>query len=117
MVQPYRTRAARRGRGARPRSLDLAASTRSGKIPRFGPMESNRGLPLIAPRSGADSRPGFRPAVLADRGYRALVDALPDAVPVRLALEQADGTVFRFDVRVFPTHIPSRRQTSPSPND
>ncbi|HTH01114.1 MAG TPA: hypothetical protein VL882_12675 [Vicinamibacterales bacterium] len=69
-------------------------------------METNRGLPLIAPQVVPILDPGFRPAVLADRGYRALVDALPDAVPVRLALEQADGTVFRFDVRVFPDAHP-----------
>jgi len=69
-------------------------------------METNRGLPLIAPRVVPILDPGFRPAVLADRGYRALVDALPEAVPVRLALEQADGTVFRFDVRVFPDAHP-----------
>jgi len=69
-------------------------------------METNRGLPLIAPQVVPILDPGFRPAVLADRGYRALVDALPEAVPVRLALEQADGTVFRFDVRVFPDAHP-----------
>jgi predicted NBD/HSP70 family sugar kinase len=45
---------------------------------------------------------GFRPAVLAVRAYQALVDVTPGAVPVRLALEQDDGSVFRFDIRVLP---------------
>jgi predicted NBD/HSP70 family sugar kinase len=35
-----------------------------------------------------------------------LVDATPGAVPVRLALEQADDTVFRVDIRVLPDAHP-----------
>jgi predicted NBD/HSP70 family sugar kinase len=65
-------------------------------------METNRGLPLVAPRVTPILDPGFRPAVLAVRAYQTLVDATPGAVPVRLALEQADGTVFRFDLRLLP---------------
>ena len=68
-------------------------------------MDTNQGLPLVAPRVTPVLDPGFRPAVLAVRAYQALVDATPDALPARLALEQADGTVFRFDLRVLPdTH-------------
>ena len=68
-------------------------------------MTSNHGLPLVAPRITPVLEPGFRPAVLANRAFRALVRATPGAVPVRLALEQADGSVFRFDTAVLPdTH-------------
>lgn len=69
-------------------------------------METNRGLPLIPPRVVPALDPAFRPAVLAVRAYQALVDATADALPVRLALEQADGTAFRFDIRVFPDNHP-----------
>jgi predicted NBD/HSP70 family sugar kinase len=50
--------------------------------------------------------PAFRPAVLAAAAYRDLVAQAGDAVPVRLALEQADGSVFRFDTRVLPDGHP-----------
>ena len=69
-------------------------------------MDTNQGLPLVAPRVVPVLDPGFRPAVLAVRNYQALVDTTPGAVPVRLALEQADGTVFRFDIRVLPDAHP-----------
>lgn len=65
-------------------------------------MDTNQGLPLVAPRVVPVLDPGFRPAVLAARAFRALVDHVPDPIPVGLALEQADGSVFRFDVRVLP---------------
>jgi hypothetical protein len=76
-------------------------------------METNRGLPLIPPRVVPTLDPGFRPAVLAVRAFRALVDATRDAVPVRLALEQADGTVFRFDIRVLPDAHPQASANFP----
>jgi len=69
-------------------------------------MEINQGLPLVAPRVVPVLDPGFRPAVLAVRAFRALVDSTPGAIPVRLALEQADGSVFRFDSRVLPDSHP-----------
>jgi len=69
-------------------------------------MDTNQGLPLVAPRVVPVLDPGFRPAVLAVRAFCALVDATPGAVPVRLALEQADGSVFRFDSRVLPDSHP-----------
>ena len=50
--------------------------------------------------------PGFRPAVLAVNAYNRLVDSTGAGVPVRIALEQADGSVFRFDTRVFPDSHP-----------
>ncbi len=68
-------------------------------------MHTQASLPLIAPRITPALDPAFRPAVLAVRAFDALVAATPDAVAVRLALEQADGSIFRFDTRVLPaTH-------------
>ena len=64
-------------------------------------MDTNNGLPLVAPRVTPVLDPSFRPAILATRAFRALAGATPDAVPVGLALEQADGSVFRFDVTVL----------------
>jgi len=69
-------------------------------------MDTNRGLSLIPPRVVPILDPGFRPAVLAVRAYQALVDEARGSIPVRLALEQADGTVFRFDMHVLPDAHP-----------
>jgi predicted NBD/HSP70 family sugar kinase len=69
-------------------------------------MDSNHGLPLVAPRVTPVLDPAFRPAVLAVRAFQELVDAAPGAVPVRLALEQSDGSVFRFETRVLPEDHP-----------
>lgn len=69
-------------------------------------MTTNHGLPLVAPRLTPVLDPAFRPAVLAARAYRALVAATPGAVPVGLALEQADGSIFRFDLDVLPEDHP-----------
>ena len=63
-------------------------------------------IPLVTPRVPAVLDPGFRPAVLAVNAYNRLVDSVPGAVPVRIALEQADGSVFRFDTRVLPDSHP-----------
>jgi predicted NBD/HSP70 family sugar kinase len=68
-------------------------------------MNTNDGLRLIAPRITPVLDPAFRPAALAARAFRDLVAATERAVPVRLAIEQADGSVFRFDLEVLPdTH-------------
>lgn len=69
-------------------------------------METNHGLPLPPPRVAPVLDPGFRPVVLAVQAFRALVAAADNAIPVRLALEQTDGSVFRFDVRVLPDSHP-----------
>lgn len=69
-------------------------------------VTANRGLPLVAPRIVPVLDPAFRPAVLATRAYRQLVAATPGRVPVRLAIEQADGSVFRFDLEVLPPDHP-----------
>lgn len=68
-------------------------------------MNTNHGLPLVAPRVTPVLDPAFRPAVLATQAFRDLVGSTSGSVPVRLALEQADGSVFRFDTSVLPeTH-------------
>ena len=50
--------------------------------------------------------PAFRPAVLAVRAFNADVAAAGGGVPVRLAIEQADGSVFRYDIAVLPASHP-----------
>jgi predicted NBD/HSP70 family sugar kinase len=62
---------------------------------------TNDGLKLIAPKISPVLDENFRPASLANRAFRAEVEASGSGVPVRLAIEQADGSVFRFDTRVF----------------
>jgi len=69
-------------------------------------MNTNNGLPLVAPRVTPVLDPGFRPAVLAVRAFRDVVDATSSAVPVLVALEQADGSVVRFETRVLPESHP-----------
>lgn len=69
-------------------------------------MITNAGLPLPPPRIAPVLDPSFRPAVLASRAFRALAEATGSAVPVGLAVEQADGSVFRFDLQVLPESHP-----------
>jgi predicted NBD/HSP70 family sugar kinase len=69
-------------------------------------VNSNNGLPLVAPRVTPVLDPAFRPAVLAVRAFRRLVEAASVKTTVRLALEQADGSVFRFDIDVLPESHP-----------
>jgi len=70
------------------------------------PMDTNNGLPLVAPRVVPVLDPAFRPAILATRAFRALASEATGAVPVGLALEQADGSVFRFDLALLPDSHP-----------
>ncbi len=63
---------------------------------------TNPGLPLPAPRRAPILDPLFRPAALANRAFQREVAASGGAVPVRLALEQADGSVFHFSTAVLP---------------
>ena len=65
-------------------------------------MNTNDGLALVAPRVTPVLDPAFRPAVLAARAFRALVASTLAPVPVGLAVEQADGSVFRFEIDVLP---------------
>jgi predicted NBD/HSP70 family sugar kinase len=69
-------------------------------------MNMNDGLRLIAPRITPVLDPSFRPAVLANRAFRDEVGATNSAVPVRIALEQADGSVFQFQTEVLPAGHP-----------
>jgi len=46
--------------------------------------------------------PGFRPAALANCAF-----AAEATLPVRIALEQADGSVFHFSKRLLPPHHPA----------
>lgn len=61
---------------------------------------------LIAPRIVPALDPEFRPAVLANRRFMELVRATRTAVPVTIALEQADGSVFHHATEVFPEAHP-----------
>ncbi len=65
-------------------------------------MNINRGLPLPAPRVTPVLDPAFRPAVLATHAFRDSVCASGQAVPVTLALEQADGSIFHHRFELAP---------------
>ncbi len=69
-------------------------------------MNINRGLPLPAPRVTPVLDPAFRPAVLATHAFRDAVRATGQAVPVTLALEQADGSVFHCHTELAPEGHP-----------
>src|SRR4051812_21452007 len=62
---------------------------------------------LIAPRITPVLDPSFRPASLFNRAFSVEVKSTKADVPVRLALEQADGSIFRFDTSIFPESHPS----------
>jgi predicted NBD/HSP70 family sugar kinase len=63
---------------------------------------TNNGLALIAPRIVPVLDPDFRPPALTRREYRAAALASGCAVPVRIALEQTDGSVFHHVTEIFP---------------
>jgi predicted NBD/HSP70 family sugar kinase len=65
-------------------------------------MNSNDGLPLIAPQVTPVLDPWFRPAVLANHAFCEEVAACEDAVPAVIALEQADGSVFHYSAALLP---------------
>ena len=68
-------------------------------------MNENNGLPLIAPKITPILDPAFRPAVLANRNFRQQAKQ-NNGIPTRIALEQADGSVFHFATHVFPDSHP-----------
>jgi len=68
--------------------------------------DEHRGLPLPAPGVAPVLDPHFRPAALACRAFRARAAASGHAVPVRFALEQADGSVFHFATELLPAEDP-----------
>ena len=61
---------------------------------------------LPAPEITPILDPQFRPAVLARRAFTAAARATGRAVPVRLAIEQADGSVFHSVTEIFPENHP-----------
>jgi predicted NBD/HSP70 family sugar kinase len=66
----------------------------------------NQGLSLPAPKVTPVLDEAFRPAVLANRAFRALSAASGAPVAVEVALEQADGSVFRFATPILPAGHP-----------
>jgi predicted NBD/HSP70 family sugar kinase len=69
-------------------------------------MNINNGLHLLSPTVTPALDPAFRPAVLANRAFRALANSIPDRIPVRIALEQTDGNVARFGTSILPESHP-----------
>ena len=67
----------------------------------------NNGLPLVSPRITPLLDPWFRPAVLARRAFADALGRCGQAVPVGLALEQADGNVSHFTTEIFPDTNPA----------
>ncbi|GMV93270.1 MAG: hypothetical protein AMXMBFR82_30480 [Candidatus Hydrogenedentota bacterium] len=57
---------------------------------------------LIRPNFVPPLDEGYRPAVLANRAFRAEVEASGEGVPLVLGLERADGSVSRYETQVFP---------------
>ncbi len=62
-----------------------------------------------APKVVPPLDPSFRPAALAHRVFAARAAASPGALPLRLALEQADGSVFHFSGKFLPPGDPESR--------
>ncbi len=63
-------------------------------------------LTLINPHFVPPLDPGFRPAVLANRAFRAEVEASRVGVPLVIGLERTGGTLSRFETMVFPEKHP-----------
>ncbi len=62
---------------------------------------------LVVPRQPPPLDASFRPAVLATRAFRQGVAQVVNRTSVRLALEQADGSVFHTALDVFPADHPA----------
>ena len=69
-------------------------------------MTFNNAMPLVRPRVVPPLHENFRPAVLAVRAFDALVNDASRPVPVRIAIEQADGSIFHFHTRLLPADHP-----------
>ncbi len=59
------------------------------------------GLPLLTPEIAPVLDADFRPAVLANRNFREQVRASKNSTTARIALEQADESVFHFTTEIF----------------
>ncbi len=70
---------------------------------------TNDGLRLVAPRITPVLDPMFRPASLANRAFREELAHCEGCVPVGIAVEQADGSIFRRNTAVFPEEHPAAR--------
>ena len=68
-------------------------------------MHDDTSFPLVAPRVTPALDPAFRPAALAVRAYEELARETPGSAPVRLALEQADGSAFHAATFVLPESL------------
>lgn len=66
----------------------------------------SNGFSLVAPKFVPPLEPGFRPPVLANRAFRAEVDAAGGGVPLVIALERNPESTSRFETRVFPEGHP-----------
>jgi len=62
---------------------------------------------LVAPAVVPVLHPQFRPAILALRSFGERVRQSGKPQPVRIALEQADGSVYHFHTEIFPEDHPS----------
>jgi predicted NBD/HSP70 family sugar kinase len=69
-------------------------------------MNVNQGLRLPTPGVQPPLDPAFRPAVLANRAFRALVVSSGNPVRVTLALEQGGGIVSHFHTDLLPEEHP-----------
>ena len=69
-------------------------------------VTENHGLPLPAPRIVPPLDGQFRPAVLATRAFVASAKASGKSVPVCMALEQSDGSIYHFITQIFPENVP-----------
>lgn len=67
-------------------------------------------MKLIAPSIVPILDPGFRPAVLANRAFRAALASSGHAVPVHLALEREPSSVSRYSTEVFAPDHPEAGQ-------
>ena len=79
----------------------ISAFFQRGSIYREPELMQNNGLELPTPLIVPVLDPAFRPAVLATRNLRATLGASERGLPIRIALEQADGSVFHYATRVF----------------
>ena len=69
-------------------------------------MNDQSDFSLIAPVITPVLDPSFRPAVLANRAFRAKVKTLKKPELITLAVEQESGSVFHFSLNVFPADHP-----------
>ncbi len=67
------------------------------------------GFVLVRPRFKPPLDPGFRPAVLANHAYLGEVEQAGGGVPLVIGLERTDGSLSRYETRVFSEGSPRAR--------